>query len=98
MAVLNKMEGLILGSETRVLSSSVFVKYNSVNILHNENRVLKVPGSYLSLKKGYPEGFRCFPQSLQANAGIVPDIRPRPLPSAPFPIYHSHIILSFDAI
>jgi hypothetical protein len=44
------------------------------------------------------EVFSGFPQSLQANAGIVPDIRPPPLPSKSFPIHHSLITISFDAI
>jgi hypothetical protein len=35
-------------------------------------RIWEVPGSDLGLETGYPdEGFRDFPQSLQAN-GIVP--------------------------
>jgi hypothetical protein len=33
-----------------------------------------------------------FPQSLQANAGIVPQIMPLPLPSASFSIHHSPFI------
>jgi hypothetical protein len=37
-----------------------------------------------------------FPQSHQANAGIVPKISPRLLPSTCFPIYYSLAILSFD--
>jgi hypothetical protein len=35
------------------------------------------------------EAFRGYPQTLQANAGIVPIIRPRPLPSVSFPIRYS---------
>jgi hypothetical protein len=44
------------------------------------------------------EFFRGISQSLHANAGIVglPQIRPRPLSSASFPIHYSLIILSFD--
>jgi hypothetical protein len=34
------------------------------------NRV--VPGSNLGSETGYSEGVRGFPQSLQANAGILP--------------------------
>jgi hypothetical protein len=44
------------------------------------------------------EAFRDFPQSLQVNAGIVPSIKPRPLPSISFPMQYSRIILSLDAI
>jgi hypothetical protein len=32
--------------------------------------------------------FRGFPQSLQANCGTVPYIRPRPLPTKSLPIHH----------
>jgi hypothetical protein len=39
-----------------------------------------------------------FPQSLQANAGIVPQIRPLPLPFMSFPIHYPLTILSFDAV
>jgi hypothetical protein len=46
----------------------------------------------------YPDRiFHVFPQSLPVDAGIVPQIEPRPLPSrssANLPI----IILSFDAV
>jgi hypothetical protein len=35
-------------------------------------RIGEVPGSNLGQETGYPEGSRGFPQSLQANAGIVP--------------------------
>jgi hypothetical protein len=43
------------------------------------------------------EVFHSFPQSLQANSGIVL-YRPPPLPSTSFPIHHSPIILSIDAV
>jgi hypothetical protein len=36
-----------------------------------------------------PRVLRVVLQSLQANAGILPQIRPRPLPSTSFPIYYS---------
>jgi hypothetical protein len=63
-------------------------------------RVQEVPGSNFDPGTGYPEGFRGFPQSLQANARIVAylKIRSRPLPSKSFPINHLLITLSFDAI
>jgi hypothetical protein len=38
-----------------------------------------------------PEVFRGFPQSLQANARIVPQIKPWPLPSTAFPVHYSLI-------
>jgi hypothetical protein len=41
---------------------------------------------------------RGFPESLQANAGIIPKIRPRPLPTKAFPIHHSLTILLIDPI
>jgi hypothetical protein len=40
---------------------------------------------------------RGFPQSLRANARIVHQIRPQPLPSRSFPFIHSLIILLFNA-
>jgi hypothetical protein len=39
-----------------------------------------------------------FPHSLQANARIILQIRPPPLPSTPFTSKFSFIILSFDAM
>jgi hypothetical protein len=44
------------------------------------------------------EVFRGYPQFLQANAGIVSQIRSRPSPSTPFSIYRSHFTPSFDAV
>jgi hypothetical protein len=37
--------------------------------------------------------FRGFPQSFQATAGIITSIRLWPLPSKPFPIHYSPVIL-----
>jgi hypothetical protein len=42
------------------------------------------------------EVFRGFPQPIQANARIVPQIRSRSLPPLCFPIHHSSIILPTD--
>jgi hypothetical protein len=42
------------------------------------------------------ENIRNFPQSLQANTGIVPQNRPRPLTSMSSSIYHSRIGLPFE--
>ena len=39
-----------------------------------------------------------FPQSFQANVGIIPEVRPRQFPSTSLPIHHSLIMLHFDAI
>jgi hypothetical protein len=61
-------------------------------------RIREVQGSDLRPKTGYPEGFRGFPQSLQANASTVLRTRLRPLPSTTLPIHDSLIILSFDTI
>jgi hypothetical protein len=44
------------------------------------------------------DALRCSPQSLHANSGIVPEIRPPPLPSTSFPLYYSPITLLRDAI
>lgn len=54
------------------------------------------PGSNLGPEMGYHESLSGFSQSLQANAGVVSQIRPRPLLSAPFPIHYSLIFLAFD--
>jgi hypothetical protein len=35
-------------------------------------RIQEIAGSNLGPKTGYPEGFRGFSQSLQANSGIIP--------------------------
>jgi hypothetical protein len=42
--------------------------------------------------------FRSFPQSVKGNTGIMPQIRPWPLPSTFFPIHYSLIIPSYDAV
>jgi hypothetical protein len=42
--------------------------------------------------------FRVFPQSFQANAGIVPFVRQQPLPFTFFLIHHSCIVLSLNAM
>jgi hypothetical protein len=42
--------------------------------------------------------FRGFPQSVHENSRKVPQNRPRPFPSAFFPIHFSSIILTFDAM
>jgi hypothetical protein len=56
-------------------------------------RIREVPVSNLGLENGYPDwGYSCFRQSLQANARMVPKIRPWPLPSTSIPIHYSHII------
>jgi hypothetical protein len=62
-------------------------------------RIREVPGSNLDLETGYPHcDFRGFPQFLQANVRIVPQMRPRPLSSTHIPIHHLPIILLFDVI
>jgi hypothetical protein len=40
----------------------------------------------------YPEDVRGFPQSLQANVELLPQIMPRPLPSTAITIHYSLII------
>jgi hypothetical protein len=60
-------------------------------------RIPEFPGSNLGPETGYLEVFRRgFPQSVQANAGVVLTIRPRPLPSKSFTIHNSLITLSFS--
>jgi hypothetical protein len=50
----------------------------------------EVSGSNLNPEPDSPDWeFSRFPQYLQANFGIVPWIRPRPLPSTSFPTRHS---------
>jgi hypothetical protein len=44
----------------------------SVECLTLMLRIREVPGSNIGPDTSYPEGFRGSPQSLQANAGIVP--------------------------
>jgi hypothetical protein len=58
----------------------------------------EVAGSNLGLETDYSEVFRDFRQSHQTNAGIVPYIRPLPLPSRSFSLHHSLVIISFDVI
>jgi hypothetical protein len=43
------------------------------------------------------DNFCGIPQSLQATARIIPQIRPWQLPSMSFPIQYALIILPFDA-
>jgi hypothetical protein len=61
-------------------------------------RIREVPGWNLGPETDYPEAFRRFPQSLQANAGKTTSFRPQPLPPTFFPINHSRTTPSFDAI
>jgi hypothetical protein len=56
--------------------------------------IREVLGSNFCLDTGYPEFFITSP-SLQANVEIVPK---NSATTASFPIDHSHITLSFDAI
>lgn len=44
------------------------------------------------------EDFHGFSQSLQENAGVVLQIRPWRIPSIPFPIFNSLIMLSFEDV
>jgi hypothetical protein len=59
-------------------------------------RIWKVTGSNIASESWLR--FCGFPQSFQANARIVPEMRPRPLPSISFPIHYSLIILSFEIL
>jgi hypothetical protein len=63
-------------------------------LLHNQ----EVAVSNISPKTSYPEVFCGSPQSLQANARLVPSITLRLLPSTSFQTHHSPIPLSFGAI
>jgi hypothetical protein len=44
------------------------------------------------------EGFRGFPQSLQANAGIILRIKPRSLPTISFTIHHYSLIILYSLV
>jgi hypothetical protein len=44
------------------------------------------------------EEFLCFPQSLQADAGIVFQIMAWPLLCMSFPVHYSYLVVSFDDI
>jgi hypothetical protein len=59
---------------------------------------LEVPGSNLGRNNGYPEDIHGCPQPLDGNAGILPQIKLRPLPSTFFPIRYSLIILLVEVI
>jgi hypothetical protein len=61
-------------------------------------RIRKFPGSNLCPETWYPKCFRGSSQSVQANAGVVPEIRPRALSSTSFPFHHSRITLSLIAL
>jgi hypothetical protein len=57
-------------------------------------RIRRVPASNLSPETDYPDwGFSSFSSITPSKCRVVPEIRPRPLPSTPFLIHHS---LSFD--
>ena len=47
-------------------------------------------------RKAFPNGVCYFLHSLQANAGMLSLIRPRPLPATSFPIHYSWTITPFD--
>jgi hypothetical protein len=51
--------------------------------------IREVPGSNLGRDTDYPEVFRGFPKSVQANTGKSTSIRRRWFPSKSFPIYQS---------
>jgi hypothetical protein len=62
-------------------------------------RIWEILDWNLGAETGYLDrGFRDFPQSLQATAGIVPQFRPQPLPSTSFPIHYSSLFLPFGAM
>jgi hypothetical protein len=99
-----------LKMEASCSSETLVSTYKSTRHFYPEYRicgwVVNTPASYL----GGP-GFRSrpgdrlswlrfywFSSAPAANAGIVPYIRPRPLPSISFPTHHSPVTLSFDSI
>jgi hypothetical protein len=51
-----------------------------------------------SLDLGYSEVFHGFLQSLKANAGMIPEVRPGLRPSKFFPVHYSLVILPFGNI
>jgi hypothetical protein len=52
----------------------------------------------LPQRKAFPNDVRYFPHSLQADAGMLPQIRPRSLPATNFPIHYWWTGIPFDAI
>lgn len=53
----------------------------------------------LGQETGYPDWrYHAFPQSLQADARMVPQVRPQSLPSTSFSGHYSWIILSFSVV
>jgi hypothetical protein len=63
-------------------------------------RIREVPGSNLSPETGCPECWFSWFVSVPAGEcrNSTLQFRPRPLPAKFFPIYHSLITLSFDAV
>jgi hypothetical protein len=75
--------------------------------INKSGRVVNIPASHSGSSRvqnsarrpaSLTEFFHGFPQTLQANAGIVPKSMPQSLPSKPSPIYYLLIVPSFDAI
>jgi hypothetical protein len=56
-------------------------------------RIREVVTLIPEMKTSYPEGLNGFPQSSEANAGIVFQRKPRPLPFTFVPNHHPLIIL-----
>ena len=46
-------------------------------------------------EEAFPNDVCCFSHSLQADAGMLPQIRPRPIPVTTFPIHYSRNIIRF---
>jgi hypothetical protein len=62
-------------------------------------RIVEMSDRFSVRRPAFLTEFICdLPQSLRANAGIVTEIMPRPLPASSFPIHYSLIILIVDAV
>jgi hypothetical protein len=58
----------------------------------------EIPNSNLGPETDHPDSsYRGYPQFRHENAGLVPQIRQRPLPFASFPVHYLPIIPSFKA-
>jgi hypothetical protein len=77
----------------------MFLQNKLAQVVTSVGCIREVLGSNLGPYIDYPEwSFRCFPQSLREDAGIVPQIRPLPIPFTSFPIYYSLVVLSISAV
>jgi hypothetical protein len=60
--------------------------------------VTEVSSSNLGPETSHLKILHALPRSLEENTGVIPQIRPRTLPSTSFSIHCSRMIVSVDAI